>query len=197
MFNFKNIFWVSFWCLLFGIAFYLRKPIYYSFCSKITKKHKLTKKQKTINVPEIIVQNFNIKEISQDKKDLWVLTSKEGKIFKKLNQIECIDTVCFLREDDQEIALLKAEKSILDQNSKSLFLYGPVSGNFRELKLYGQNLKYNISDHTIRTQNQLTYWYLNFKLDAQETVLNLKENKIEMKNGVKTEILNNPTGNHS
>lgn len=192
---YKNFFWILLLIVLPGTILYLTPDITTLFFSISSPQN--TKKQKHKKTPEIIIQNFNVKEISKDKKDLWVLTSKEGKIFKKLNQIECLETTCFLKEGDQEIALLKSEKAIFDQNAKSLFLYGPVWGNFRELNFSGQNIKYNIYDHTIQTQNQLTYRYLNFKLDAQETVFSLKEDTIKMKNGIRTEISNHSTSNHS
>lgn len=192
---YKNFFWVFLLIILPCAILYLTPDITTLFFDISSPQN--TKKQKLKKTPEIIIQNFNVKEISKDKKDLWILTSKEGKIFKKLNQIECIETMCFLKEEGQEIALLKSEKAIFDQNAKSLFLYGPVWGNFRELNFSGQNIKYNIYDHTVQTQDQLTYWYSNFKLNAKKTVFSLKEDKIEMKNGIRTEISNYSTSNHS
>jgi LPS export ABC transporter protein LptC len=192
-----NFFLLLLFFALFCLGLYLIKPNITSLFFKAATK-KSTKKQKIKTTePEITIQNFNVKEISKDKKDLWVLNSKEGKIFKKLNQIECIQTTCFLKEADQEIALLKTERSVFDQNRKNLFLYGPVCGNFRELNFTGKNLNYDVANHIVNTKEQLTYWYSNFKLYAQETVFNLKENKIEMKNGIKTEILNYSTSNDS
>ena len=137
-----------------------------------------------------------MQETTNAKHDTWILTSKEGRIFKKTNEIECKDSVCSLIRNNKEIATLKSIKSLVNRNSKNIFLNGPVDGNFSELEFYGQDVNYNFSNQTIKTDKSLTYNYPNFSLTAQKSVFDLKENKIEMDGGIKSEILNNPTSNN-
>lgn len=170
----------------------------------IESAKKLVEQQETI-LPEITIQDFHMKEINEEKSknEIWILNSKRGKIFKKTNTIECTDVHCTLIRDDENIANLQANKSILDRNTKRVFLSGLVSGNLKELNILGKNINYDFSNQTLKTNNALTYTYPNFTLTAQQSFVDLKENKIEMKNGIKTEILsdfanlNNPTSNNS
>ena len=181
------------------------------FLFKKSRKKRLKKKkhqiEKTINEnnqkqisqkqPEIIVKDFFLRETTKNKSDSWTLYSKLGKIFKSLNQIECIDVFCLFKNKDQEIANLKAQKSLLDRNKKTLFISGMVTGNLKELNIMGESINYNFSDQIIKTEKMLTYSAQNFKLTAQKSTFNIKENKIEMTNGIKSEILYNSTSNHS
>lgn len=179
----------------FGTILYLYKKPIFSF--KTQKVQKTAIKKTDQDLPEITIQNFNIKEFNKDRKDIWILTSKEGKIFKKLNIIECFDTLCFFKKDDQEIAVLKSGKSLFDQNNKNLFLIGPVTGNFKNLEFYGYDLNYNVSEHKIETKKEIIYLYPHFRLCAKESTFKIKENTIEMRNGITTEISNNSTSNNS
>jgi LPS export ABC transporter protein LptC len=187
--------------------------ISFGFKKKTIKTHHLNKKKLTEKIkefidqnqekntfcamPEIIIREFKMKHACDNKKESWAISSKIGKIYKISNKIDCSNVLCQLRIKNQEIAQLHSDKSIVNRNNKNIFLCGPVTGNFRELKINGQDINYNFSDQTISSEKPLHYAYPNFHLKAKQSCLYLNKNKIEMSGGIRTEILNNTTGNHS
>jgi LPS export ABC transporter protein LptC len=148
-------------------------------------------------MPEIIIREFRMRHAYDDKNESWTISSKIGKIYKASNKIDCSNVLCQLKIKDQEVAQLYSKKSIVNRNNKNIFLAGPVTGNFKELKINGQDINYNFSDQTISSKQALSYTYPNFTLKAKQSCLYIKENKIEMSGGIRTEILNNTTHNHS
>ena len=186
----KIIFFLLFLIPILLLTGYTIKKFFLKKKTSFTTKDITEKKEP--NTPEIIIKNFCIQEKNKNNTDSWILKSKKSKIFKKTNVIECNDASCTLKKNDKEFAILKSHKSLLDRNKNQLFLYGPVTGNYKDLRLEGKEINYNFSNQTIDTKNNLRYFYPNFKLNAQESFFDLKLNRIEMKNGIRCEITPNP-----
>jgi LPS export ABC transporter protein LptC len=138
--------------------------------------------------PQIKIQNFSMQEIDQNKSDIWTLNSREGHIFKTSNQIECFDVVCKLIRNNQLIAQLKSCQSLLDRNKKNIFMFGEVKGNFKNLNIFGFDFSYNFSTQLIKTDKMATITYPRLKVMSNQSFVDLRNNKIEMSGGIKTEI---------
>ncbi len=139
--------------------------------------------------PDMIVQNFSIKEILKNKRESLLLNSKQGRIFRKSNKIECGDVSCWLSKEERLTAKFKSETSLLDREKKEVFFRGDVTGKIDAFKISGKNINYDFDNQKATTGECLNYAYPNFKFSAQKSVLNLKDDVIEMDGGVKCEIL--------
>ena len=69
-------------------------------------------------------------------------------------------------------------------------MQGEVRGNFKELNILGSDINYNFSAQTLETDKTITYTYPQLKLTAQQSFIDLRDNRIEMSGGVITEICN-------
>ncbi|MCK4650849.1 LPS export ABC transporter periplasmic protein LptC [Candidatus Babeliales bacterium] len=186
----------------FLITFYFKKNIKIKsinkkYLEKKIKKLVAKKDKNNLTLPQIIIKEFKMKETSKNKHESWKLISREGKIYKTSNIIECENVSCQLKRGKEEIASIYSYKSILDRNKKNIFLTGKVTGNFKELKIEGSDINYNFSNQTIKTKKVLNYTYPNFNITAAESYFDIKKNRIKMSKGIKTEISNNTTSNNS
>ncbi|MBD3231670.1 LPS export ABC transporter periplasmic protein LptC [Candidatus Dependentiae bacterium] len=149
------------------------------------------------NKPDMRVQDFSIKEILKNKKESLILRSKEGRIFNKENKIECDYVRCKLQKNKNQIAKFKSNRSFFDREKKEVFFKGDVKGLVGELKILGKDISYNFVHQKAATNQQLDYFCPAFNVSAQNSILNLEKNLIEMDGGIKCEILNNSAGNNS
>jgi len=145
---------------LSGVSIYLLSPLIISQSkSKSHNKKKQTTDYNNNNNSEVTIQGFCFRQANKNQSEIWVLNSKEGKIYKKTNKIECKDISCNLIRNEENVACINAKKSLLYRNENKVFLYDTVKCS-----------------------------YPNLVLESQESIIYLKENKIEMFNGVKSEI---------
>lgn len=107
------------------------------------------------NLPDLIVQNFYLKQINQYDKNYWQINAKQGKLFKKENKIECQDIICKLLKKDQEIASIYSKFSVFNQNEKKLYLKNNIVCNFNKLSLTSQSAVINLNNHTINLEDNI------------------------------------------
>jgi len=157
----------------------------------INKKIVFQKKEmpKPYVSPEMIIKDFSIQENLKNKDEVLILNSEEGRVFRKSNQIECKNLSCNLFRKETQIAKLESKTSLVDRDKKIVFLQEKVTGNFYDLKFEGKDLNYDFSNQTITTKQPLNYAYPNLNFVAKQSTFDLKENKIEMNDGVRCEIL--------
>ena len=77
----------------------------------------------------------------------------------------------------------------MQKKKKIIFLQGKVLGYFYELNIEGNDLNYDFSNQIITTSKETTYNYPKLHFIAKKSLFDIKENTIEMINGVKCEIL--------
>ena len=177
----------------FGLLFLINKKIKLSRSNAtrcVTKNitNKVEQNESNVIKPDMIVQNFSIKEVLKNKKESLLLNSKQGRIFRKSNKIECNNVSCWLSKEERLAAKFKSETSLLDREKKEVFFSGDVSGKIDAFKIHGKNINYDFDNQKATTDECLNYAYPNFKFSAQKSVLNLKDDVIEMDGGIVCEI---------
>jgi len=165
--------------------------VLYKFFNSTTEKRSQNKKnqnstEQLLHNPEAIFKNFQLKQIGQDPKNLWVLKAEEGRLFHSSGKVECNNIECRLTNDNKQIAVLNSVKGFVDQNKKNVFLQGPVHGNFNGMQFEGKDINYNFSTHKLFTNSKMTYKHPFFQLCANKSLANLKTNKIEMTGGIQS-----------
>jgi LPS export ABC transporter protein LptC len=158
----------------------------------LPKKQVIAKKenQKNSPSPEMIIKGFSIQENLKNKDEVLILNSEEGRVFRKSNQIECINLSCNLHRKENEIAQLKSKNALVDRDKKIVFLQGKVLGYFYELNIEGNDMNYDFSNQIIKTEQPINYIHPNLNLIAKQSTFDIKESQIEMNGGVKCKILN-------
>lgn len=151
---------------------------------------------------EIIIKDLILKEIEKQKKIEVVVNAGEGKILNSTDKIECKNIRCALKNQNIKIADLHANDAIIQKNTKNVLLSGATVGHIYDMTIQGCDIEFNYSTQTLSTDKESNYSHKNFMISAKKSLVDIKQNKIIMSNGVKSEIvnssvLNSPASNHN
>lgn len=146
------------------------------------------KKEHNIKEPEVILNNFKLQQVNKDKKENWILTATNGKIFHYSNQVECENLKCIFTKDNKIIANLNSKNGFVDQDKKEANLLGDVFGNFHDLQIKGKNIQYDFENHIIKTKDKTFYKHPRFTMLTNSSITDVKKNRITIENGIETEF---------
>ena len=149
----------------------------------------------TITQPTITIKDIILKEHGKDKHYELMVKAKESTVHHVTDSIECKNVACNITHQGKPIAHLSAEKSFVDRQGKNVIFAGPVKGSFKDISMQGRDINYNFSQQIITTDQQTTYTHASFNLSAQQSVVDIKKQKIILKNGVRSEFLSRPAAN--
>lgn len=162
--------------------------------SKVVLEEKIT--PPTTENAEIIIKDLILKEIEKQKKLEVVVNASEGKILNSTDKIECKNITCALKHQTVKIADLHANNAIIQKNTKNIFLAGGTVGHIYDMTIQGYDIRFNSSNQTLSTNKESIYTHKNFMLSAKKSLVDIKQNKIILSNGVKSEILNSSASNN-
>lgn len=144
---------------------------------------------------EIVIKDLILKEVEKHKGLEVTINASEGKILNSTDKIECKNISCSLNNDHKKIADLRANNAIIQKTTKNVFLSGTTVGHTYDMTIHGQDISYNYSSQMLTTDKEVCYAHQLFSLVAQKSCVDLKNSKILMSGGVRSEILNSPAGN--
>ena len=200
---FSNFYKTKFLCLVTAILIIPGVFAFWPFQkSKTSQQYSrtLTDEKSTNTAPEnaeIIIKDLILKEIEKQKKLEVIVNAGEGKILNSTDKIECKNITCALKNKSIQIADLHANDAMIQKNTKNVFLSGATIGHIFDITIQGRDIKFDYSNQTLSTNKESTYSHKNFTLSARRSDVDLKQNKIVMSNGVKSEILNSSAGNYN
>ncbi|MFH1643835.1 MAG: LPS export ABC transporter periplasmic protein LptC [bacterium] len=160
----------------------LRKKTYPSSIPVVSKEIK------NVKLPEAILKNFKLQQIKKSTQENWSLIAQEGKIFYSTKNVECKHLKCSYNKNNKLIAILNANKGLVDQDKKEAFLQGDVFGNINDLNFQGKNIRYDFEKHTMQTNEKTILNHPKFKFICNSSFAKIKENEIFMNGKVETEI---------
>lgn len=144
---------------------------------------------------EIIIKDLILKEVEKHKGLEFVINASEGKILNSTDKIECKNITCVLNDNHEKVADLRANNAVIHKTTKNVFLLGNTVGHTCDMTICGQDISYDYSSQMLATNKGISYSHKLFSLIAKESRAYLKNNKIVMSGGVKSEFLNSPTCN--
>jgi len=144
---------------------------------------------------EIIIKDLILKEVEKHKGLEFVINASEGKILNSTDKIECKNIACVLNNNHKKVADLRSNNAVIQKTTKNVFLSGPTVGHTCDMTICGQDISYNYSNQMLTTKKEISYSHQLFSLIAKKSYVDLKNNKIVMSGGVRSEFLNGPAGN--
>ena len=138
--------------------------------------------------PEITMNNFVLRQIVDPTKSGWIISAKKSDIFHGAKTVELDEVECKMMQAHKEIAVLHAQKTFIDQESKNVQLFGPVHGDFNDLTVEGHNFNYCFSQNVITSKEQAIYKNPDFTITAEKSRIDLGQKKAFLSGGVKTEF---------
>mgnify|MGYP001596577399 CR=1 FL=1 len=151
----------------------------------------------TTTQPTITIKDIVLKEHGKNKHYELTVKAKESTVYHATNKIECKNVACTITHQRKPIAQLTAEKSLVDRLGKNVIFAGPVKGTFKDIAMQGRDINYNFSQQCITTYQHATYNHASFNLSAQQSFVDIKAQKIILKNGVRSEFSYRPTADKS
>ncbi len=144
---------------------------------------------------EIIIKDLILKEVEKHKGLEFVINASEGKILNSTDKIECKNITCVLNDNHKKVADLRANNAVIHKTTKNVFLSGNTVGHTCDMTICGRDISYDYSSQMLTTRKEISYTHKLFSLIAKESRVDLKNNKIIMSGGVKSEFLNGPACN--
>lgn len=142
---------------------------------------------------EIVIKDLILKEVEKHKGLEFVINASEGKILNSTDKIECKNIACVLNNNHKKTADLRSNNAVIHKTTKNVFLSGNTVGHTCDMTICGQDISYNYSSQMLTTNKEISYSHQLFSLIAKKSYVELKNNKIVMSGGVKSEFLNGPT----
>lgn len=200
--NTKNKSLYLFVMVFFGITIFAAGVCWFLFYKKEQQKSPLKiiqskAKQNTCSDEnaEIVIKDLILKEVEKHKGLEVIINASEGKILNSTDKIECKNISCSLNNGSRKIADLRANNAIIHKTTKNIFLSGTTVGHTYDMTVNGNDISYNYSSHMLTTNKEVSYTHKFFSLIAQKSYVDLKNSKIVMSGGVRSEFLNGPAGN--
>ena len=144
---------------------------------------------------EIVIKDLILKEVEKHKGLEFIINASEGKILNSTDKIECKNIACVLNDNHKKIADLRSNNAVIHKTTKNVFLSGNTVGHTFDMTICGQDISYNYSNQMLTTSKKICYSHKLFSLVAKKSHVDLKNNKIVMSDGVRSEFLNSPAGN--
>lgn len=144
---------------------------------------------------EIVIKDLILKEVEKHKGLEFVINASEGKILNSADKIECKNITCVLNNNHKKVADLRSSNAVIHKTTKNVFLSGATVGHTCDMTICGQDISYNYSNQMLTTEKEMRYSHQLFSLIAQKSYVDIKNNKIVMSGGVKSEFLNGSAGN--
>lgn len=144
---------------------------------------------------EIIIKDLILKEVEKHKGLEFVINASEGKILNSTDKIECKNIACVLNNNHKKVADLRSNNAVIQKTTKNVFLSGTTVGHTCDMTICGRDISYNYSNQMLSTKKEICYSHKLFSLVAKKSHVELKNNKIIMSGGVRSEFLNGPAGN--
>ena len=147
--------------------------------------------------PLITMRDITLRERTKNNEYDIVISAQESSLSHVADNIQSTNITCSVLHNNQHIAILRTQKSLIDRTSKNIFFQGSVDGRFKDVDFQGYDLTYDFSHQTVHTTQAITYQHPLFTLRAEQSFIDIQEQKIAMDGGVRSEILGRPAANHS
>lgn len=143
------------------------------------------------------IKNVVLKEFEKSKAYEVIVNAEECRYFQINNLIECLQVTCTLLNQNNETAHIKTDHAMINQAAQNILLGGTVTCKFKDILLTGMDITYNYSQQTLLTTKNAHYQHPAFSITAQESFVDIKNNKFILSGNVINEFLYSPTSNNS
>jgi hypothetical protein len=138
--------------------------------------------------PAIVIKNITLREVEKKKGYELVVTAQESKLHTTSDVVECSGVSGSILQHGDCVAMMRAEKSLIDRLAHHVVFTGQVSGFFKELDMSGSDICYNFSTQMVSTDKTITYTHPQFLLAAHKSVMDIGRQKISLSKGVRSEF---------
>jgi len=136
----------------------------------------------------ITIKDFTLKELEKSKELEVIINAKECNFIHTSDMVMCTHVTCTLFDHKNISASLKTDKAFVNRTQKAIFLSGSVLGHMKDLIIHGSDIYYNFLQQTLTTDKSIMYTHPDFSLCSHQSFIDLKNNRIEMSNGVVSEF---------
>jgi hypothetical protein len=137
----------------------------------------------------VTIKNITLREYEKKKGYELVVTAQESRLHSSSDLVECKGVTGSIVRHGERVAIMSAEKSVIDRSAHHILFKGSVHGMFKDLKMYGADIAYDFATHMVTSDRAMTYTHPLFLLSAQQSAVNVHAQKIRLSKGVRSEFL--------
>lgn len=143
-------------------------------------------------VTSITIKDLTLKELEKNKELEVIINAHECKFLQPSDMVECAQVTCTLLDHKVPSALLKTDKAFINRAKKNIFFSGSVFGTVKDIVIQGNDINYNFSQQILYTDKTTTYHHPDFSIHAKKSFIDIKNNRIELFDGVINEFIIRP-----
>ncbi len=187
-------------CLLASIFYYAHKRAsYYKgiFSDFQPEELHVTSSSGTA---EMVIYDLALHEV-QTRKDSEPYSidvhAKKSSFSRRSDMITCRDVCCDVTSQEKKQAWFKAGTCLVNRLTKKIVFPEQVVGWVKDCDIVGSDALFDIGRNWFEFKGSVSCKNDSFSLKANRGTFDLKEKKLELSGGVRTEFLQRPAGNNS
>ena len=137
----------------------------------------------------VTIKNITLREYEKKKGYELVVTAQESRLHSSSDLVECKGVTGSIVRHGERVAVVSAEKSVIDRSAHNIFFKGNIHGMFKDLEMQGADIAYDFATHMVTTDHTMIYTHPLFSLSAQQSAVNVHAQKIRLSKGVHSEFL--------
>jgi hypothetical protein len=137
----------------------------------------------------VTVKNITLREYEKKKGYELVVTAQESLLLPSSDVIECRGVTGSIIRQGSRVALVSAEKSVINRALHEVMFHGAVQGSFKDIFMSGADIVYNFATQKVRTDRAITYTHPLFQMTACQSRVDVQSQKIVLSKGVSTSFL--------
>lgn len=137
----------------------------------------------------VTIKNITLREYEKKKGYELVVTAQESRLHSSSDLVECKGVTGSIVRHGERVAIMSAEKSVIDRSAHHILFKGNVHGMFKDLEMCGADIAYDFATHMVTSDRVMTYTHPLFLLSAQQSAVNVHAQKIRLSKGVRSEFL--------
>lgn len=143
----------------------------------------------TSTASAVTIKNITLREYEKKKGYELVVTAQESRLRSSSDLVECKGVTGSIVRHGERVAVMSAEKSVIDRSAHHILFKGNVHGVFKDLEMCGADIAYDFATHMVTSDRAMTYIHPSFLLSAQQSAVNVHAQKIRLSKGVRSEFL--------
>lgn len=165
------------------------------FLQKVGKENVLEQRSS-----DVVIHGVTLQETQYDKRNgmYTINVCADRSYFSRTSDvITCSGIHCNLNNDKGVFATFEADVSLVNRAKKRMFFPRRITGDIEEFKVVGSNVSFDLPSNQMTFQNPIFCKHPLFSLIASQGSFDIKNKKLSLSNGIRTEFLNSSTRNNS